>query len=274
MKRLFIGLSLLLATSSSLWAFTQETFSIPSDRIPKPMDVTVITPDAAKADASATFPTVYLLNGFSGNNTAWYTSTDTKLGEYADKYGMIFVMPNGMDSWYWDSPKNPKMQMESFIIKELVPTIDKKYPTKQDRSQRAITGLSMGGHGAMWLAIRHDDIFGNVGSMSGGVDIRPFPNNWKMKEWLGERDSNKELWDSMTVINLVPSLKDKQLNITFDCGVDDFFAKVNNNLHEAMVEAKIPHDYTSRPGAHTHEYWRNSLAYHLLFFDRSFRNVK
>ena len=274
MKQLLLTIALSLACAHAGYAYTTETINIPSERLPKAMDVTVLTPDAAKEDPAKKFPTVYILNGYDGNNTSWTTLTDPNLGKYADQYGMVFVMPDGMDSWYWDSPERPDMQMESFITKELVPLIDSKYPTINNASQRAITGLSMGGHGALRLGMLHTDLFGSAGSMSGGVDIRPFPNSWKMKQWIGERDENPARWDSMTVMTLVPTLKDKNLNIIFDCGVDDFFAGVNEQLHQAMVEAKIPHDYSSRPGKHSHQYWRNSIAYHLLYFDKAFRQAK
>ena len=66
----------------------------------------------------------------------------------------------------------------------------------------------MGGHGALWLAIRHQDIFGAAGSTSGGVDIRPFPDNWDMKKQLGEYINNKEIWDNHTVINQINKLQD------------------------------------------------------------------
>lgn len=155
-------------------------------------------------------------------------------------------------------------------MNDLVPYIDANFPTITDRSKRAITGLSMGGHGSLYLAGRHPEIFGNAGSMSGGVDIRPFPKSWKMAEWLGPYEENKELWDSHTVAGMLPQIKDANLNITFDCGADDFFAKVNDELHDAMLEQGIPHDYSSRPGKHTHTYWRNSILYHLLFFNENF----
>jgi len=183
----------------------------------------------------------------------------------------VFVLPDGRDSWYWDSPLRPEMQMESFIIKDLVPYIDAKYPTLKSRDKRAISGFSMGGPGALWLATRHPDIFGSVGSMSGGVNIMPFPKNWKMALWLGPQEQNKEVWEAHTVASLVPQMKEAGLNIIFDCGTDDFFAGVNNDLHNALAEAGVPHDYTSRPGAHTHAYWGNSLLYHLLFFNEIFK---
>lgn len=214
------------------------------------------------------YPVVYLLHGYAGDYSNWVKKYET-LDQVADDSGFIFVCPDGKQSWYWDSPINKDSQFESYITKELVPYIDSQYRTVAKPNMRAITGLSMGGHGALWLAMRHSDIFGVCGSMSGGVDIRPFPNKWKMKEQLGEYEDNKAVWDSHTVINLVPTLKKGQLKIIFDCGVDDFFYQVNLNLHNALLKQGIDHDFISRPGRHTWEYWVNSLDYQLLFFQKA-----
>lgn len=265
MKRLSTLLCLLLSLLAAR-AFTTDTLSIATRLLDSPENVTVICPDG---DDNARFPVVYLLNGFGGDHRAWGI-VQPRLGELADTYGMIMVMPDGRDSWYWDSPVDSSMQMESFITRELVPYIDTNYPTRADAAHRAVTGLSMGGHGALWLAGRHPDIFGNAGSMSGGVDIRPFPKKWKMALRLGDKVGNEARWDSHTVACMTDKFKDAGLNIIFDCGNDDFFAGVNNKLHQSFLEAGVAHDYTSRPGAHTRQYWANSILYHLLFFKNCF----
>lgn len=177
----------------------------------------------------------------------------------------------GKNSWYWDSPLNPSYRYETFISSELVKYIDEHYKTIADRKGRAITGLSMGGHGAMWNAIRHKDIFGGAGTTSGGMDIRPFPKNWEMSKQLGDYDSNKEVWDNHTVINLIDGLENGDLAIIIDCGESDFFLKVNQNLHHRLLEKKIDHDFITRPGAHNGQYWNNSIDYQILFFDKFFK---
>ena len=111
------------------------------------------------------------------------------------------------------------MQFEDYISDEVIRYVDSHFRTIPDRKARAISGLSMGGHGAMWNAIRHRDVFGAVGSTSGGLDIRPFPTNWKMKDQLGEFVANKKRWDEHTVINLIPSLNDGDLAIILDRGL-------------------------------------------------------
>src|ERR1700712_5289812 len=125
----------------------------------------------------------------------------------------------------------------------------------------------MGGHGALYLAFKHQDIFGAAGSMSGGVDIRPFPNNWDIAKRLGTYAEHPENWEKNSVINLVYLLTPNSLAIIFDCGTDDFFFKVNQNLHEKLLERNIPHDFIVRPGDHSIAYWTNSVNYQLLYMN-------
>ena len=128
----------------------------------------------------------------------------------------------------------------------------------------------MGGHGALYLAFRHQDVFGAAGSTSGGVDIRPFPKNWGMSKWIGTIDENPENWEKYTVTNMVDLLKPNHLKIIIDCGTEDFFYKVNCQLHDKLLAAKIPHDFIARPGAHNWPYWRNSVKFQVLFFSNFF----
>ena len=174
-----------------------------------------------------------------------------------------------------DEGLNPDGSMiyETFVAKELVDFVDSRYPTVPDRRHRAITGLSMGGHGALYLAIRHQDTFGAAGSMSGGVDFRPFPDNWDIKKRLGEKSEYPENWDRNTVMAQLPLLKPGALSMVFDCGTEDFFYEVNCNLHDEMARLKIPHEFTTRPGAHNWDYWRRSLRDHLLFFSDFFKET-
>lgn len=261
MRNIILAFCLALV-SFTLKASTVDTIAVSTTYLDSPENVIVITPDKSAVEAC---PSVYLLNGFGGNHLSWL-SIRPDLPALADVFGMVFIMPDGRDSWYWDSPMDSLMLMESFITRDLVPFVDSHYNTIPSADKRAITGLSMGGHGAMWLAFRHPDTWRNVGSMSGGLDIRPFPERWRMKERIGSLASNPEIWDEHTVINLVPQIDGSVYNITFDCGVDDFFFDVNNAMHQALLEAGVSHDYTVRPGAHTASYWANSLPFHLLFF--------
>ena len=273
MKRFFTILFTSLLFCSSAWAYHKEVHPVHSSAMNKDINVTVILPDGyhkcIKGKNAKKYPTVYMLHGFSGNNTEW--DELGKASNLADKYNIILVMPDGgYDSWYWDSPIKPENRYETFVADELVKYIDEKFSTSNDRSARAITGLSMGGHGAMYLGIRHQDIFGSMGSMSGGVDFRPFPQNWGMAKWIGSIEENPNYWENYTVINMVDQLKPGHTKLIIDCGTDDFFYQVNCNLHNKLMQAKIPHDFYVRPGAHNWNYWRNSVKFQLLFFHNFF----
>jgi S-formylglutathione hydrolase FrmB len=230
----------------------------------------VILPDSYTTQKDG-FSVLYLLHGAGGNYTTWLSKVP-RIKEYADKYNIIIVCPDGeTTSWYFDSPIDQKMKYETFISKELINTIDERYNTLANKTNRAITGLSMGGHGAFYLSFKHTDVWGAAGSMSGGLDIRPFPNNWDLNKRLGEYSKNKENWEENTVINMVYLLDGKNLKLIFDCGVDDFFYNANKRLHKKLIERNIPHDYTERSGSHNWDYWSNSIKYQLMFFNNLFQ---
>ena len=272
MKRLLLLPITLLLCIVSLCAQQVDTVTIHS-KMGHDLKNVVILPKSY-AEGNTRYPVVYLLHGCGGNYASWIT-IKPELPQLASQYNLIIVCPDGLiNSWYWNSPLNKDIQFEDYISDEVIRYTDSHYRTIADRSARAISGLSMGGHGAMWNAIRHRDVFGAVGSTSGGLDIRPFPTNWKMQNQLGEFASNKKRWDEHTVINLIPSLKDGDLAIIIDCGVDDFFLEVNRRAHQSLLDHNIKHDYIERPGAHNNAYWNNSIDYQLLFFHKFFAQPK
>ena len=268
MKTLAVILVLFSILTGSLFAKAPITVAAKSDVMKKEIPALVILPDDYEKSGKS-YPVIYLLHGFGGNYQTWY-HIKPNLPELATSNQVIFVLPDGATSWYWDSPVNQNLKYETYVAKELVDFIDSSYRTIKSPKGRAIAGLSMGGHGAMWLALRHKDVFGAAGAISGGVDIRPFPKNWDMAKNLGEYSSNKDVWDAHTVINQVDGLKNGELAIYIDCGFSDFFYQVHLNLHNKLLQMKIDHDYLARPGAHNNAYWNNAIDYNILFFKKFF----
>ncbi|MCD7972023.1 MAG: esterase family protein [Candidatus Azobacteroides sp.] len=270
MKKIIYTLILSTCSLFALHAAKVDTILTRSTVMDESIKAVVVLPDTY--DGQKEYPVVYTLHGYSGNYAGWVNFANYK--DLADQHQVILVSPDGKNSWYWDSPLNPKSQYETYVGKELVQQIDQLYKTIKSPKGRAITGLSMGGHGALYLAIRHQDTFGAAGSMSGGVDIRPFPENWEMKNALGSYEENKELWEKNTVINMLDQIQPGALALIIDCGVDDFFYQVNVNLHNALLERNIPHDFISRPGGHTGEYWTNAIKYQVLFMSLFFQGYQ
>ncbi len=252
-----------------VYAATVDTVLTYSSSMKKNIKAVVVKPEKYSSTTTG-LPVVYLLHGYSGDYANWITKVP-EIKQYADNFNCLIVCPDGnFSSWYFDSPIDSSCRYETYISSELIQWIDKHYKTIQNKKGRAIAGLSMGGHGALYLAFRHQDVFGAAGSMSGGVDITPFPKNWDMAKRLGSYSENEDVWKKNTVINLTHLLTNNSLALIIDCGVDDFFYKVNVALHEKLLYNNIAHDFISRPGAHTWEYWKNAVQYQMVFFNNYF----
>ncbi len=246
-----------------------DTLLVKSEAMHKTVPNVVVTPDTYGKEK---LPVIYLLHGAGDTYTGWVSKTKN-IEILANTYNVIVVCPDGgRTSWYFDSPIDKNMQYETYVSKELVNAVDSKYNTIKDKSGRAITGLSMGGHGAFYLAFKHQDIWGAAGSMSGGLDIRPFPNNWDIAKRLGSYAENKNVWEENTIVNMTHLLDGKSLKLVFECGTHDFFYPANKKLHEILLYRNIPHDYTERPGRHNWNYWGNAVKYQFLYFNDFFKS--
>jgi S-formylglutathione hydrolase FrmB len=265
-----ISLCLLLFTAS-LFAAEVKTITIPSTKMKKDVPATLILPDSYK-DGKQKYPVLYLLHGAGDNHQKW--SKATTIADLADQYQMIVLCPDGGGkSWFFDSPIDPNFQYETHVAKECVAYIDSNYRSKAQREFRATCGLSMGGHGSMFLAIRHQKTFSIAVPLSGGVDIRPFAGKWEIKKRLGEYKDNKEIWEELTVINLAKQLKNGDLAISIDCGDKDFFLKVNRNLRDLLKKNGVTHNYEEHPGAHNWNYWKEAIKRQMPFIDKHFKKA-
>ena len=267
----FFGLvAALLAIISRAQAGQVDTVRIHSQAMQREISAVVITPDRYAASDTARYPAVYLLHGYSGNHLDWISKAPGVVA-LADLHQTIIVCPDGgYNSWYLDSPVDSSSQYEKYVAEEVVAFVDTTYRTIADRTGRAITGLSMGGHGALFLTLRHPDTFGAAGSMSGGVDLTYDTDAWEIGEKLGRYEAHPLRWDSLSVVNLVSLRPPDSLAMIIDCGTDDFFFDINQRLHQILLEQNVAHDYIVRPGGHTWPYWRNAVGYQLLFFENYF----
>lgn len=116
----------------------------------------VVLPDGY-GKSQERYPVLYLLHGLWGDYTNWVKKT--AVVKYAREHRIIIVTPDGGNNWYANSPLLPNMRYEDLIINELIPAVDARYRTIQNRFNRAIAGLSMGGHGAVKLALKYPDKF-------------------------------------------------------------------------------------------------------------------
>lgn len=251
-------------------AFSLDTISVPRPFMQDTAKALVLLPKGYQEHPDSTFPVVYLLHGYSGDHTDWTTKAEG-LSEWASLFGQIIVMPDGAyNSWYINSPLTKEQTFATHIGADVPKLIDSLYRTIPNARGRAITGLSMGGHGAMYLAANFPMQFGAVSSMSGGLDLRPFPNNWELQDILGDPVAEAKNWEDHSVIQLLEAFQERNTPILIDCGTEDFFLEVNEATHQKLNDLGIKHEYFIRPGAHNWDYWTKVLPYHLLFFDQYF----
>ncbi|SFT85528.1 S-formylglutathione hydrolase FrmB [Algoriphagus locisalis] len=256
-----------------------DTIEVFSKAMDKTLKAAVTMPSTY--DGNKQFATLYLLHGGSGAFSDWHQKVTEPglINRMAEEYDLIIVTPGvGPASYYYDSPVMDSVQYETYITAELIPHIDKTYKTLANKESRAITGLSMGGHGAIMLSAKHPELFIAATSMSGVMNIDT--RLWKVsedfsklrqdqkKEMLGEDLQYDSPFSTYTAVGLVDKMKENGIALLMDCGVDDFLLETNRQMHQLLLENGTEHEYTERPGAHTWEYWTNALPYHLLFIDK------
>jgi S-formylglutathione hydrolase FrmB len=253
-----------------------DSLDIPSTAMHKTYKAVVVLP-ASYGKSKSAYPVLYLLHGGFGHYRDWIDKTPDKklLDRLADSYNMIIVLPEGeIFSYYIDSPVDKGSQFESYIIKDVVPKIDNTYRTNRSNKARAISGLSMGGYGALYLSARHPDVFDAAGSMSGALN--PDMMGWKLSPEMAVNikkafgaimgDMQSVDYSIYSVISMADLIKKNGTKVIIDCGVDDFLIEPNRELHRRLLFNQTPHDYSERPGGHSWDYWQNSLPHHILFF--------
>lgn len=279
MLRLIIFLALL-----PFFAFSQaktDTIQVYSAAMKKNLKAAVTTPSTYQS-GDQKYPVLYLLHGGSGAFSDWHQKvTESGLvGRMAEEYNLIIVTPGvGPASYYYDSPMLDSVRYETYMVEELIPHIDKTYLTFARKESRAITGLSMGGHGAITLSAKHPELFVAAGSMSGVMNIDT--RMWKVPEdfrklrqegqaaMLGSNlNYDGPAFNPYTAVGLADKMKTNGLALIIDCGVDDFLIDTNRQIHQLLLENGTPHEYIERPGAHTWPYWTEALPVHLLFINK------
>lgn len=242
------------------------------------MPYNVVVPPSYLATApNVRYPVIYLLHGLTGHYDNW--TSKTLVAAYALDNDVIIVMPEGENGWYTDNATKPNDKYESYIIKELIPEIDKKFRTIPDREHRAIAGLSMGGFGAIKFGLKYPEMFVVVGSFSGALGAATITEK-ELPGAIGKsidaifgpaggeiRISN----DPFDIVRRASAEKIKTFPFLYiDCGTEDFLFQSNRDFVALLLEKKIPHEFRQLPGAHNWTYWGAQVQEFLELVEKRF----
>lgn len=230
---------------------------------------TVAVYSPAASQSVRNLPTLFLLHGYSGCWRDWSEHMD--LQALCDKTGWRIICPDGFyRSWYLDNANPAEMQWRTFFWEECWPLLDGKYGLAP--SSTFITGLSMGGHGAMNIFLDHPERFRGAGSMSGVLDLR-YSSGSKdsIAAILGRKsiekcDDQSAVWRLEKYASLGKSaIEDKLIVVT--CGVQDQTFCPASRLFESRLESLgIRYVSMYSQGRHNWEYWPYILPYHIGWF--------
>ena len=245
---------------------------------------TVYLPAGYADNTDKKYPVLYLLHGMNGTNKDWagrghLQDVMDQLRASGEVCDMIVVSPDAggnINAGAWNGYFDMEgWAYERFFFEEFLPTIEKQYRIKGDKSSRAIAGLSMGGGGSTSYAQRHSDMFCACYAMSALMHIAApqaaAPRDEKDKMWHMLKSANK-----YSCVDYVKNADDdakKALRTVawyVDCGDDDFLFECNMELVLAMRRAGIPYQLRVRDGGHTWEYWHSALYDALPFVSRIF----
>jgi S-formylglutathione hydrolase FrmB len=214
---------------------------------------------------------LYLLHGLSDDQTAW--TRRTSLERYVEGLPLIVVMPDGGRGWYSDSVTEPAAAWETYIVRDLIGFVDRVFRTKATRAGRAIAGLSMGGYGAVKLALKYPELFCAAVSHSGALR-RPHEGYQVYEGGETHRIFGDQPGGGS---NDVYALAEKfapcaQTSATppcpalrVDCGTSDYLIENSRAFHRHLETLAIPHEYAEHPGAHDWAYWDEHVEETIAF---------
>lgn len=273
---LFFGVSAAMAQSKVFDALSMHSNILNMDR----KYAVYLPPSYETSDRS--YPVLYLLHGGGDDQTGWVQFGEVQ--RIADKAfddmiatEMIIIMPDADTGQrgYFNSPDNT-WRYEDFFFEELMPYVENKYRIKPEKRYRAVAGLSMGGGGSYFYALRHPELFSSACPLS--ASVRNFSKE-ELKSRLARTNTtytDAQLDAYLQKQSSIPALENadldqiKKVKWYFSCGDDDFLYEGNSLVHIAFRQKEIAHEFRIQDGAHNWTYWRTELPNVLEFVSNTF----
>jgi len=287
LKTLALALAVVCASAPAFAAARAECDSVKSVILGRAVKYCALLPPSYDTAKQRRYPILYHLHGLGDSEQSFLQTGGWNLIEDAQASGamteFITVTPDGGMSFYIDARVDPKakaLKYEQFFTREFMPAIEKKYRVQAGRQAHGISGISMGGYGALHIAFAHPQLFGAVSAHSAAIFIQPE----RLRALTGGRVDimgaiygspfDKAFYEKNSPLTLarehVAGLRG--MKIYFDCGTEDNygFDAGTRALDAELTRLKVPHEAHLYPGRHDWTYFAERLPASLQFHSKAF----
>jgi putative tributyrin esterase len=212
--------------------------------------------------ANQKLPVLYLLHGGGGSFRDWSNYSDV-VG-YAER-GLILIMPEGNSSYYTNSADRPQDRYEDYIVHDLIADVEQRFPAASGRTHRAIAGISMGGFGAVVLALKHPDLFVFAAGLSSALDVPSRPFSIKRVGQYRQHASIFGPWGSQSrrgsdPFVLVRSIDPAQAPYLFlTCGDLEGLLPANHRFAANLQARHFRYEFHTVSGGHDWNQWNGNV---------------
>jgi len=262
-----------------------ECNSLQSKILARRVPYCVLLPPSYDADKTRQFPILYFFHGLGDDEQMFVHTGGFNLVEdlwERKELGEFLIATPAAGATFYINSNDGKVRYEDFIVQEFLPAIEKKFRARTGRANRAASGVSMGGYGALHLAFRHPELFSSVSAHSAAlIDKLPSflgggvaQNSPRARVFGGTfgNPPNAAFWERNSPIAIARAASLAGMKIYFDCGDQDDFGFEDGAaaLDRILTSRKIPHEFHLYPGRHDWQYFATHLPASLQFHSTLF----
>lgn len=239
--------------------------NIHSNELEKTTQVAVIYPNNIVEE---TCNVLYLLHGYTGSHLDWVRFTN--IDKLANQYNLVVVLPSGDNSFYTNMKYG--VNYFNYISKELPSMINRLFKLNFNSNNTYIAGLSMGGYGALKVALTNPNNYQGVASLSGVVDVKELYEKklLNFKVLTGVFGNAQEFNENINIHDIY-SLSHNLINnndfkVYLSCGHDDSLVNMTKDFNEHLTKLNVNHYFELSPGNHNWTFWDSEIEKVLKYF--------
>jgi S-formylglutathione hydrolase FrmB len=269
--RLFkISFVIIFLAATSFAAERVQCGSLASHIMPRSFGYCALLPPSYDAQSAKRFPVLYFLHGLGGDQTFLVSTGGWSMIENAWEQKrfreFVLITPDADTSFYINS-KSGRVKYETFFIREFIPAMEKKFRLEGTRSGRAISGISMGGYGALRFAFKYPQMFSSVAAHMPAL-LEQLPRgsqNAGFTAFFGTAFGSpvdETFWKANTPFVFARTSNLAGLKIYVDCGDRDNYGFDGGvrEMDKLLTTRHVPHSFHIYPGQHDWEF----VAQHLM----------